>query len=62
MSVNPFCVCQTVKEVINGISRCSHCDDATCKGIAGGCDKCARYNAVTNYRAVKEYAREKNYG
>ena len=61
-ALNPMCVCGTTKDVIHGISVCNHCDDVSCKGITSGCPQCAKYNAVTNYRATKEYAREKNHG
>ena len=60
--MNPVCVCGTTKDVVRLVSICPHCDDVSCKGIAGGCPLCARFNAVTNYRANVEYAREKNHG
>ncbi|MDQ0241177.1 putative ATP-dependent serine protease [Arthrobacter bambusae] len=60
--MNPVCTCGTTKDVVHLVALCSHCDDNQCKGMAGGCDRCARYNAVANYRATKEYEREKNHG
>lgn len=56
------CPCGLEKDFANGIAACRHCDHAVCKGPAGGCNLCSRYEAITNYRTRIEYAREKNHG
>lgn len=57
-----ICACGLEKDVTNTIATCRHCDRPVCKGPSGGCPLCARYLAITDYRARIEYAREKNHG
>lgn len=62
--MNPImCPCGLEKDVVYGVAICGqHCDEAVCKGADHGCPLCARYLAITDYRARIEYAREKNHG
>lgn len=59
--MNPECICGTTKDVIHLVAVCSHCDGIECKQ-GNGCAYCRRFNALTTYRVVNEYAQEQKRG